>query len=463
VGTGNFGTLNVTNKINIGANTLILENDPNGFRNSIYTHGTAQNEDLFIQSTDLNDNNTIINNNNAGKVGIGTNNPVEKLHVRGPNNYFVGAKFENDEGYLKTGFNGAHGIIDSDREIFLNWYSGKDVVVGGGNQHWNMADGGAFATLHNTSLAKINGKVTFFDNPLNPENKFEISKEISSIEYRGIRVPENIGQIDFFIREGSPYAGFNFISKQQSGNEKVVLTIRDTGNVGIGIHDPMQKLEIGLGGSLSFRPENNTFGKIYFKAGATSLAGKIESFSNGIGIYGDNTTSGLTVYTNGNILIGPTGSMSPMTILNIRNKVFFEKKDANGTKMNEILVFENDNNLFVIKKYLSAQEAISLFEFRNDGELFVRNKIFCKEMEVMLDVLPDYVFEKDYYLRPISEVKRFIEENKHLPEVPNQKEVSENGMNVGEFNAILLKKIEELTLYIIKQDEEIEKLKKEVY
>ncbi|PXX94333.1 hypothetical protein DF185_23000, partial [Marinifilum breve] len=62
----------------------------------------------------------------------------------------------------------------------------------------------------------------------------------------------------------------------------------------------------------------------------------------------------------------------------------------------------------------------------------------------------------------LKEVESFIEENKHLPDIPSEKEVLENGIAVGEMNAKLLQKIEELTLYVIEQNKEIKALRNEV-
>ena len=78
--------------------------------------------------------------------------------------------------------------------------------------------------------------------------------------------------------------------------------------------------------------------------------------------------------------------------------------------------------------------------------------------------VPDYVFDKNYKLRSLSSLKSYINQNKHLPEVSSAKEIEQTGgMNIGEMQTILLKKVEELTLYILKQQEEIEALKKEVH
>jgi len=73
----------------------------------------------------------------------------------------------------------------------------------------------------------------------------------------------------------------------------------------------------------------------------------------------------------------------------------------------------------------------------------------------------DYVFEEDYKLKTLNEIENYIKSNKHLPDVPSAEEMKKNGLDLGDMVIILLKKIEENTLYIIKQNKEIEKLKKE--
>lgn len=74
---------------------------------------------------------------------------------------------------------------------------------------------------------------------------------------------------------------------------------------------------------------------------------------------------------------------------------------------------------------------------------------------------PDYVFSPSYDLKPLSEVSQFIQENNRLPEVPSAKEVEENGLNLGEMDAKLLQKIEELTLYLIEQNKNLKQLQEE--
>jgi hypothetical protein len=73
---------------------------------------------------------------------------------------------------------------------------------------------------------------------------------------------------------------------------------------------------------------------------------------------------------------------------------------------------------------------------------------------------PDYVFHSDYRLPSLFEVESYVKEHKHLPGVPSAEEVSEGGLDVGEFNKQLLKKVEELTLYVIELKREMAEMKK---
>ncbi len=84
--------------------------------------------------------------------------------------------------------------------------------------------------------------------------------------------------------------------------------------------------------------------------------------------------------------------------------------------------------------------------------------------EVKVEALPwaDFVFNENYKLRSLEEVKAHIEEHKHLPDIPSEADVKENGVSLGEMQAKLLQKIEELTLYVIKQDEKNKALEKEI-
>src|SRR5690606_13741149 len=86
-----------------------------------------------------------------------------------------------------------------------------------------------------------------------------------------------------------------------------------------------------------------------------------------------------------------------------------------------------------------------------DSKLTVKGNIHTNEVKVDLlgAVAPDYVFENDYYLKPLKEVENYITKEKHLPNIPSAKNMETDGINLKEFNLKLLEKIEELTLYTI--------------
>ena len=75
-----------------------------------------------------------------------------------------------------------------------------------------------------------------------------------------------------------------------------------------------------------------------------------------------------------------------------------------------------------------------------------------KYLLIMINIIPNY------NLMPLKELDQYIWKNKHIPDVPTQDEISKDGMDVYEINAVLLKKVKELTLYIIEQQKQIEQL-----
>ncbi len=109
-----------------------------------------------------------------------------------------------------------------------------------------------------------------------------------------------------------------------------------------------------------------------------------------------------------------------------------------------------------------------------DELLTVKGKIHTQEVRVDLDgaVAPDYVFEKyfngfsemmpEYKLISLEELEAFLKENKHLPNVPSAETMQNEGISLKEMNLILLQKIEELTLYTLQQQKEIDALKEKI-
>ena len=106
-------------------------------------------------------------------------------------------------------------------------------------------------------------------------------------------------------------------------------------------------------------------------------------------------------------------------------------------------------------------------------KLSVNGSVRATEVKVEAYPWPDYVFASDYELKTLADTKGYIDEHSHLPGMPSAKEVEENGIALGEMNAKLLEKIEELTLYVlqlhdrnnqmkIEYDSEIQQIKREL-
>lgn len=92
------------------------------------------------------------------------------------------------------------------------------------------------------------------------------------------------------------------------------------------------------------------------------------------------------------------------------------------------------------------------------AKLAVKVGSFSMKVKVAQTGWADYVFEPSYRLPSLTEVEAFVKQYKHLPDVPSAKELEDAGIDLGEDQAILLRKVEGLTLYIIEQNKRIELL-----
>ncbi|WPU94317.1 hypothetical protein SNE25_02115 [Mucilaginibacter sabulilitoris] len=90
------------------------------------------------------------------------------------------------------------------------------------------------------------------------------------------------------------------------------------------------------------------------------------------------------------------------------------------------------------------------------NKLDVNGRIHSQSVLIDMNGWSDYVFRKDYQLRSLAEIKTYIDQNQHLPEIPSEKQIAKEGLNLGEMNKLLMKKVEELTLYLIEKDEQLQ-------
>ena len=184
---------------------------------------------------------------------------------------------------------------------------------------------------------------------------------------------------------------------------------------------------------------------------STSATGQF-SFTSGI-----STTSqayGSFVTGRYNIIAGTTTGW-------VATDPLFVIGNGSGTsaRSNAVTVLKNG-------KTLIGNPALSGFMGTPDGYLlFVQQGILAEKVKVAVGTTSDwsdYVFEKNYKLKSLDELEEYLSHNKHLPNIPSAEDVVKNGIDMAKMDAKLLEKIEELHLYIIQQNKEIESLKKEV-
>ncbi|WP_299249079.1 hypothetical protein [uncultured Aquimarina sp.] len=150
--------------------------------------------------------------------------------------------------------------------------------------------------------------------------------------------------------------------------------------------------------------------------------------------------------TDGSKMIMDTNELYGSSTLHIGSKsgdlVKFRSVQENGVASDKMII-KNDGN-------------VGIGTTSPDAKLAVNGNIHTKEVKVDLIGWADYVFKEDYNLPTLQQVEDHIATKGHLINIPSAAEVAENGIHLGEMNAKLLEKIEELTLYTIQQQKLIE-------
>jgi len=198
---------------------------------------------------------------------------------------------------------------------------------------------------------------------------------------------------------------------------KNILINPNGGNVGIGTTSTSYTLDVG----------GITRSKSYFvDAGNSAYSGDYQFLSSG-------TYRGRFIWYSSSYAGLPSNSITV----------------ENPTGVPIAHFFENGNTAF--------GGSVAIGTTNDHGyKLAVNGNVLAQKLRVTQTDWPDYVFHPSYKLPALKELEDYIKQHQHLPEVPSAKEVEQNGLDVGDNQALLLKKIEELTLYIIEQDKKIE-------
>ena len=333
-----------------------------------------------------------------GKLGIGTTHPKAKLHVNGSiyGGEALGAtRFQSDGGYVTIGTAGAN------RKIYMQF---------------------------TTDLEKF-----VFNQPIFTE--------------AGVL--------------GSSTNSLQFIA-----NDSVRMAING-GNVGVGIENPQETLHVngairggGTNGEVTLKGDNGSV-----TIGATDAQTMTFNTDKSKYAFNVNGINRMTIQNNGNVGIGLSTPYGRLHINGGALRLGVGSSEAARTA--NVLEF-GDNSYVKIGEWqkdnmLSFKAHSFNFNVGNVGigtttpqyNLDVAGTIRAEEL-IVETTGADYVFADDYQLRPLSEVEAFITENKHLPEIQSAQEMQENGVSVSELQTKLLQKIEELTLYILQQEERIQ-------
>jgi hypothetical protein len=142
----------------------------------------------------------------------------------------------------------------------------------------------------------------------------------------------------------------------------------------------------------------------------------------------------------------------------------YNNSNETADEMHLNYVSSSSNPKIRLSSYIGGYKTIVSFSGNGNvgigvedaGEkLAVNGLIRSKEVKVETINWPDYVFKPNYQLLTFAEIKAFIASNNHLPDLPSAEQVSKEGIRLGEMNAALLKKIEELTLHLIEKDDQL--------
>lgn len=358
----------------------------------------------------------------SGKVGIGTSSPEGRLEIL--HSGTIGGLYNPQGSYLKLS-DGSNAMIFDTNEI----YSSDVLALGSGfDKDFRFRNVNA-SEREELMAIKPSGKVGIGE--VNPEAKLEVfhtgtlgarykpEKAYFSVTNDTVSMIMDGNEIytnhNLFI--GSAYDRHIYFRNVDESSAAPLMTLLSSGQVGIGTNTPESMLEA-------------------VQSGTMTMAGKWDPVNANLKLGDENIqmlVDGNEVTTNQALIFGTAYT----------NDFMFKNVDVDGNE--ELMRIKANGNVGIGTSNPLAK-------------LAVQGNIYATEVKIMADIEhPDYVFEDDYDLRSIGELKTFIQENKHLPNVPSAEEVKENeGVNVGEMQAKLLEKIEELTLYLIQQNEQIE-------
>jgi hypothetical protein len=382
---------------------------------------------------------------NQGNVGIGTRIPSEALEVIGSVKVSE-TLFTKD---LQTiGLKATSLNILQDASIGRNLFVGGNVGIGVNNPTERLEISGNLKVTNSIFGDQLTVKNFTATETGTVNNTLSVGQKLLLNGVLGIGTNSPSEKLDVVgnIKSSADLIAINvradkgyFKSLESDGN----LTIN--GNIGIGVAPGDDKLTVGgnayVNGLLT--TENLIVKQKLDLKGTLSLAGVL-----GVGIADPQAT----LHVNGDGKFEGNLTANKITVNEIEIAGATGNPDGNPTSVSF------GDNLFVNGSMGIGTTKIEGYRLSVDGKIRAGDDI-----KVYSSVeWSDFVFEKDYKLKSLSEVERYINKHGHLPELPSAKEVSKDGVDLVKMDARLLQKIEELTLYMIEMKKENDTLKKEI-
>ncbi|MCV9387472.1 tail fiber protein [Reichenbachiella ulvae] len=245
---------------------------------------------------------------------------------------------------------------------------------------------------------------------------------------------------------------FNFHDGTSSDRE--VMTLLSNGKVGIGKVAPSTKLEVsGSETTNRISQSGGTYTELAQRAWSGSAGILFSAYASNGYVNGGLVTTGNTKYKFNAQSFGSSYHGAKMIYTDHSSIRFYISPPSTGA--------DQDVNWGTAVLSLYRGGKVGVGTTNPTSMLSVAGKMDAQEIKVLVGagVAPDYVFADDYKLTTLEETAEYIQQNRHLPEIPSAAEMEANGVELGEMNMLLLKKIEELTLHLIEKDEQLKKVK----
>lgn len=255
------------------------------------------------------------------------------------------------------------------------------------------------------------------------------------------------------------------------GNTLYGTSASFNGNLGIGTPAPTAALHIKGNGKEIFVQDDNVNTAVI--GGWDGTSQYLKSINLGVSLTPLTIQASRVTLDGGNVGIGTS---SPQNLLHVQNNTIgsnIARFASGGTR--GVTIYSNDNYV----KLQVSDNAGNIGSWANltlnpDGgnvgigttnlkgyKLAVAGNVIAESVIVALQgQWPDYVFKAENKLLSLKEVEQYVQANSHLPEMPSEAEVRKEGIDLGQMDAKLLKKIEELTLHLIQQNKRIEELER---